>query len=158
MIANDSRSPEKNHQPRASSMGSAMAILLVATIVFVVVNGPSSDASDRNSAESSFDASAFLSGVQRYNNSADFRRGEASAFMGGVELDFRDAEMQGSQATLDVTAIMGGINLRVPRTWTVINHVTPILGGVEDHTHHGDNEKKLFLEGTVVMGGLEIKN
>jgi hypothetical protein len=40
----------------------------------------------------------------------------------------------------------------------VVNHVTPILGGVDDHTRPTDSNKRLVIEGTVVMGGLDIKN
>ena len=38
--------------------------------------------------------------------------------------------------------------------------IQPILGGVSDRTTapKGGSEKNLVLEGTVVMGGLEVKN
>jgi hypothetical protein len=39
-----------------------------------------------------------------------------------------------------------------------VNRVTPVLGGVEDRTRSGDGSKRLIVEGTVVMGGLNITN
>jgi hypothetical protein len=39
-----------------------------------------------------------------------------------------------------------------------VNRVTPIMGGVEDHTHPTDSTRRLVIEGTVLMGGLDIKN
>ena len=78
--------------------------------------------------------------------------------MGGVQLDFRDATMEGNEARIDVTAVMGGVDIRIPRSWTVVNHVTPVMGGVQDHTRSTDGNKRLVIEGTVLMGGLKIKN
>jgi hypothetical protein len=53
----------------------------------------------------------------------------------------------------------GGIELKVPETWTVINKVTPFMGGVDDKTHQpATSEHRLTIRGLVVMGGIEIKN
>jgi predicted membrane protein len=154
----DNNNKPYQKQYRGSSLGPSVVILVIAVIVFLTFNNSGSDASERNSSDSSLSATAFLGGSERYNNSPSFRRGDASAIMGGVQLDLRDAVMEGNRATLEVSAIMGGIDIRVPRDWTVVNHVTPILGAVKDTTRSGDANKKLFLEGTVLMGGLEIKN
>ena len=158
----NSKAPQKTHERRTTDgfMGTTVAILIVATIVFFVVNGPQSNASNRgiSTRESNFTSTAVLGSIERRNSSSAFRGAEASAFMGGVNLDFRDATMEGDEARIEVSAIMGGIELRIPRTWTVINRVTPVLGGVEDHTRSADSNKRIVIEGTVFMGGLEIKN
>jgi predicted membrane protein len=137
-----------------------VGIIILALIVFFFVNGPGSHGSDRKgtSTDSNFNESAVLGGVDRANNTQNFRSGEASAFMGGINLDLRDAAMEGSEATIHITAVMGGVDIRIPKTWTVVNHVTPVMGAVDDHTSSGDGEKKIIIEGTVVMGGLDIKN
>ena len=90
--------------------------------------------------------------------SQEFGGGEATAIMGGVEIDCTKASMQ-KPATLHVFAVWGGIELFVPADWTVINNVMPIMGGVEDKTVPPLNRDKcLVLEGYVVMAGVEIKN
>jgi hypothetical protein len=149
---------EKRYERRRRDayLGPSVAIIIVALIVFFAINGRDSSASNRNTG--TFSSTAVLSGVKHTSGSEAFRGGDASAWLGGVELDFRDATMEGSEATVEVTAVMGGIDIRVPRNWTVVNHVTPILGGVDDHTHPSDSNKRLVIEGTVVMGGLDIKN
>ena len=76
---------------------------------------------------------AILSGVNRGNNSPAFRGGDLTAVMGGCEIDLRQAAINGD-ATIDVFAMWGGIEIRVPGNWTVAFHVTPDLGGVEDKT------------------------
>jgi|RhiMetdeSRZDD1v2_1073273.scaffolds.fasta_scaffold33175_2 predicted membrane protein len=163
MTIDDMSKPQQKRYERRTSdsfLRTIALILIAAAVVFLVVNGPESNASNRESLpnEPTFSSTAFLGGIERRISALDFRDAEASAFMGGVKLDFRDAEMEGNEAEIDVSAIMGGIEIRVPRTWTVINHVTPIMGGVEDHTHSTDGNKRLVIEGTVLMGGLTIKN
>jgi Cell wall-active antibiotics response 4TMS YvqF len=161
MTTEDNTKPQqKRYERKHSSFGATVLILLAATVVFFVVNGPETNASGREilTDESTSTNRAVLSGIERRISSPDFRAAEASAFMGGVKLDFREATMEGDEARIDVSAIMGGIDIRVPRNWNVINRVTPIMGGVEDHTYSADGNKRVVIEGTVFMGGLEIKN
>lgn len=104
-------------------------------------------------------ALAIMSGVERVNASRDFRGGDLTAVMGGCEIDLRQASMAGGEAAIDVFAMWGGIELRVPESWTVVNEVLPIMGGVEQKTRaSAGGGPRLIVRGTVVMGGVEIKN
>lgn len=105
-----------------------------------------------------FSKISVFSRVDGHNVSSVFRSAKATAVMGSVGLDFRDATMEGSEATIDVTTIMGGIEIRVPQTWTVINRVTAVMGGVSDHSRAKDGNKRIIIEGNVLMGGVDIKN
>ena len=58
-------------------------------------------------------ATAVMSGNNLSVVSQDFRQGEVTAVMGGIEIDFRQACMQ-SEATLRVLAVMGGIAITIP--------------------------------------------
>ena len=104
------------------------------------------------------DASAMLSGIVLKSDSQDFQGGSVSSVMGGVEIDLRQAAIV-TEARLHLSIVMGGVELRVPRDWSISVLCTPILGGVEDKTippmHPG---KRLVLDGSVVMGGIEITN
>ena len=104
-------------------------------------------------------AIAILSGVQRANSARNFRGGEMTAFMGGCAIDLRQAAING-EAVLDVFAMWGGIEISVPENWTVIDRVTPIMGGVEDSTRAPGIPQghTLIVRGVVVMGGIEVKN
>ena len=104
-------------------------------------------------------AIAVLSGVNRGSNSTAFRGGELTAFMGGVEVDLRNAAINGD-AVMDVFAMWGGIAIRVPENWTVIGKVTPLMGGFDDQTRAPQvaTTHRLTLRGMVIMGGVEIKN
>jgi predicted membrane protein len=79
--------------------------------------------------------------------------------MGGCEIDLRNAQING-EAAIDVFAMWGGIEIRVPENWTVIGRVTPLMGGFEDHTRapQAASAHRLIVRGMVIMGGVEIKN
>ena len=114
----------------------------------------------RADANSTIETFVMWAGVDRKNNSQDFRGGEISAVMGGCELDLRDASIAEGVATMDLFALWGGIEIMVPGDWTVENRVSAILGGVEDSrkTVGSDPKKRLVLKGAAVMGGIEITN
>lgn len=103
---------------------------------------------------------SMLSGVKRIITSKEFRGGEISALMGGCEIDLREAEMKGNEAHIDVNIIMGGVEIRVPLGWSVSVQATPIMGGVEDRTYPAKEgiSKLLIISGTIIMGGIEVKN
>jgi predicted membrane protein len=109
--------------------------------------------------DATVNAIAVLSGVNRGSNSPAFRGGELTAFMGGCEIDLRQAAIHG-EAIIDVFAMWGGIEIRVPENWSVIGRVTPLMGGFDDATRapQGVTAHKLIVRGVVLMGGVEVKN
>lgn len=102
---------------------------------------------------------ALMSGVTRKIVSQEFRGGELSAMMGGVEIDLRGAKLAGGSAVIEVFVWWGGIDMRVPEGWTVANEGLAVMGAIEDSTKvAGDGHNTLIIRGLVVMGGVEIKN
>jgi predicted membrane protein len=115
------------------------------------------------SGQDKIDLSMVFGGGEFRYDSKTFRGGSISAVMGGGSIDLREAEMAENEMILDVFAMMGGIELMVPRHWTVIMQATPILGGMENKTTastelSGKPAKRLVVNGTVIMGGIEVKN
>jgi len=112
------------------------------------------------SSNSTFSATAILGGVERRNNSQDFRGGSATAFMGGCEIDLRAANITPpNEPVIEVFAMWGGVEVRVPPDWTVMSQVDPIMGGFEDATEQPKEEtKRVWVRGTVIMGGVEVRN
>lgn len=104
-------------------------------------------------------AVAVLGGVERSNGSPDFRGGELTAFMGGCEIDLRSADIQSGDAVINLFAMWGGIDLRIPESWTVVIEGMALMGALVDKTHHpADSSKRLVLRGLALMGGVEVKN
>ena len=134
-------------------------LVLVAVGVRILTHAMSDPAPPVEATESAESCHAFLGSVERRNRSANFRGGSASAFMGGVNLDLTKADIAGDRAVIRVFAMMGGIEIRIPEEWTTEVRIAPMLGGVEDKTRGpAAATKRLVLQGTVLMGGVEIRN
>ena len=104
-------------------------------------------------------AFALLSGTEHKSNAPDFRGGDVTAIMGGVKIDLRQAGMKSGEAVIDIFAMWGGVEIIVPRDWTVVVQGTPILGAYEDKTDQTQaSGPRLVIRGIVLMGGCEIKN
>ena len=98
-------------------------------------------------------------GVQDRVTAQDFRGGEAVAVFGGIDLDLREAALAEGRADLEVTAIFGGVQLRVPPGWRVNLRNVTLLGGTEQSRQQPapeDTTGELTITGTVMFGGLEI--
>jgi predicted membrane protein len=91
--------------------------------------------------------------------SQDFRGGDLVAFMGGFDIDLREANIAGDQAVINVTALMGGGVLRIPENWAVSMQVGAFMGGHTLKTHENAQiTKTLVIKGLAIMGGIEVRN
>jgi len=110
----------------------------------------------------SLNESAVFSGGKRRIVSPDFRGGEVSCIFGGFDIDLRKAGIAGDSAVLIVNAVFGGCDIKVPEYWDVVMEVSAVFGGCDDHTTHPDptlpGVKKLYLRGSAVFGGIDVKN
>jgi len=133
-------------------------VLIGSYLIWQAIQGPT--AGRERDADSTFSALAIMAGVNRKVNALDFRGGEATAVMGGCKLDLRDARIEAGEATIDVFAFWGGIEVLVPEGWVVVNQILPVLGGADDRTRPaaGPSPKRLVLRGMCVMGGVEVKH
>ena len=108
---------------------------------------------------------AMFGGIQRRMHTSSFRGGSIVAVFGGVEVDFRSADIEGEEAVVYVEAIFGGIELKVPERWKVVFQGQSIFGGYSDETRPplADGlgtapQKTLILQGKAVFGGIHVKN
>ncbi|MCR3921166.1 MAG: cell wall-active antibiotics response protein, partial [Firmicutes bacterium] len=75
---------------------------------------------------------AIMGGVERGKNAPwQLESGSYVAFMGGIELDLRHAIIPEGETLLDLTAVMGGVDIRVPANLPVMGDGFAVLGGVE---------------------------
>ncbi len=142
-----------------------LATLLVifgAAIAWRGIRGPAPGESSRaETARDHISAMAFMGGYGPKCTSQQFRGGDVSVLMGGIEMDLRQSSIAPqTSAVLDVFVMWGGVEIRVPDDWTVELRGTPILAGFEDKTRPtpGPIEKRLIVRGVAIMGGIEIKN
>jgi len=74
---------------------------------------------------------AFLGGIE-VGGPAPWKleSGSYFAFMGGIDMDLTAAEIPDGETILDLTAIMGGIDVKIPPGLAVVYEGTAILGGI----------------------------
>ena len=112
------------------------------------------------SSASDFSAVALLGSQARHIGSQEFVGGEATAIMGGCDIDLRDAAIADPPAEISVYAFWGGVEIKVPEGWRIDIRGAAILGAMEDHTRERvtDSDQVLVIRGLALMGGVEVKN
>ena len=105
--------------------------------------------------------STLMGGTTKKIFSKNFEGGQLNCVMSGSQIDLTEADLA-ENAGLNVFVLMGGIELKLPKEWNVQIDVLPIMGGVNDQITKFpesvvDRDKKFYLTGNVVMGGIEIK-
>ena len=118
---------------------------------------PDAAGNDRHNQVHTF---AMWAGSTLKNESQDFRGGDLSAVMGGIDLDLRGSRTTSPTVVLDVFAWWGGVDIRVPPDWRVVSEVLPLMAGYEDKSRPAEGEPAttLLIRGVVIMGGIEVKN
>jgi predicted membrane protein len=115
--------------------------------------------------QSTVHAVAVFGGSERTISSQNFRCGKATSIFGGIELNFRDADIEGEEALIEINCIFGGVEIRVPDTWHVHSRSLPVFGGYTDKTRASKatdqptlKRKTLVITGMVLFGGIDIRN
>ncbi|MCR1899470.1 cell wall-active antibiotics response protein [Irregularibacter muris] len=111
---------------------------------------------------------AFMGGVDRGKAKWVLKNDTYTAIMGGIELDLRWAEIAEGETNIQLTAIMGGIDVIVPSDITVHCTGNVVLGGLDllDRSTGGlvsslqadqiGNTKVVNIQCNVALGGIEI--
>ncbi|MGH9414111.1 MAG: LiaI-LiaF-like domain-containing protein [Terriglobales bacterium] len=123
--------------------------------------GATESAGGGSTTEEKLEGFAIFGGYQRRINSQQFRGGHVEAIFGGVQIDLRRAEIDGNEARVDVSAVFGGVELRVPERWIIEMRGQPLLGGFSDETHQDmpqPGAKRLIITGFAMFGGVVVKN
>lgn len=106
-----------------------------------------------------YTATAVMAGNTLLVGSQEFGGADLVAVMGGCDLELGGAGKPAHDITINVLAFWGGIEIRVPHGWRIVNRVSPILGGFEDKTSQSqENAPRVIVRGTAIMGGVEVKN
>ncbi|MCE7082123.1 DUF1707 domain-containing protein [Streptomyces sp. ST2-7A] len=101
---------------------------------------------------------AVLGGAERQGRWRVGGRVNAVAFLGGVELDLTQALFERQVVTLNVTAVLGGVEIKVPENVTVRGSGTGVLGGfsMREHESSDPNAPVLVIRGLAVLGGVDV--
>jgi predicted membrane protein len=93
--------------------------------------------------------------------SKNFKGGDVTNIMGGAELNFYHADINGV-VVLEVVQIFGGTKIIVPPSWEVVTEMAAVFGGIDDKRSLTqvlpDKSKVLVIKGTSIFGGIDIRN
>lgn len=106
------------------------------------------------------DVTAIFGGVKKNVLTKQLKGGEIVTFMGGADINLTQTDFQG-KVIIDCFNMFGGTKLIVPADWDVQSQVVAIFGGVDDKrppVASVDPNKVLFLDGTCLFGGVEIRS
>jgi hypothetical protein len=104
---------------------------------------------------------AFMGGVARKGSWIIPRHFKVWAFMGGAEIDLREARFAPGVTEVDVTAFMGGVEIIVPFGVRVETLGAAFMGGFEASAGDADaldpSQPVLRVTGLAIMGSVDIK-
>jgi hypothetical protein len=104
---------------------------------------------------------AIMGGAMREGNWVPARKTKIWALMGGVELDFREAQFAAGVTEINIRAMMGGVHIVVPPNLAVEMDGSAIMGGFDSSARapaHLDPERPLLrVTGLAMMGGVHIE-
>jgi len=116
---------------------------------------------DDNSVPGELDITTVFREDRRRVTDHNFSGGRITCVFGGAKLNLLDAALDGGEATLDVTAVFGGVSIRIPDSWIVDVQTTNLFGGVDDDRSPpspGTAAGRLTITGTCLFGGLELES
>jgi len=137
-------------------------LMLVKRISWNINQSSSSQfSSDQFSTEWIHEAAIFSGGKRRIKG--EFKGAKLDCIFGGFDINMRQAAISADSAELEINAIFGGAEIKVPENWEVVMRGTGIFGGFGDETAHPDpaaypNPKRLIVKGSAIFGGVEVKN
>ncbi len=137
------------------------AILIFIGLSLLFGNGKKkSKPEDKNEKDNYISGFAVFSGFNRKVTSKSFRGGNIFAIFGSSEMDLREAKLNPNGADMEITAVFGGVELRLPEEWNVEVNSTAIFGGVENiyRSEDQEEEKTVRISATAIFGGVKIKN
>lgn len=102
---------------------------------------------------------AIMSGARRKGVWEPLERLRVLSLMGGVELDFREAEFLDGVTEVVVLAVMGGVAIVVPPGVDVESDGVGLMGEFTHLTHRSPHPDSpvLRIRGFSLMGGVSVK-
>lgn len=146
--------------------GDFWPLILILVGIFIIKNAVWTGAKKTPTSSDYINLSLMLGGGDFKYSTPNLKGGKVTAIMGGGSIDLREADIKEEGVFIEATAIMGGVDIIVPRNWIVTVQGSPLLGGYDNKTSSPANGisggdkvvKQLLIKGTVIMGGIEIKN
>lgn len=96
--------------------------------------------------------------------SKDLIGGQISSVFAGLEIDLTKAEMTSDGATIELNSVFSGVEIIVPKSWSVKVVAKSIVGAIENYLENDENKDQeestkpvLTIKGVAIFSGVEIK-
>lgn len=104
---------------------------------------------------------SFFSDNKQVMLTSNFLGGTITSVFGSTHINFLQADIQ-RPVVLDTFQLFGSTKIIIPPHWQVSSNVASIFGELDDRRPlmeiTTDNNKKIYVTGTSIFGGLTIKN
>lgn len=93
----------------------------------------------------------------RFDNEI-FRGAELTAVFGGIKCDLRNAVFEGD-TVINACCIFGGADILLPDNVNIKVNSNSLFGGIDNKKHQNskDNQYTVYLNGTCIFGGVDVK-
>ena len=99
---------------------------------------------------------AVFSGTELNFDDVVFDGADLIAVFGGVECDLRHAIID-RDCVINVLTVFGGAEIYLPKDVNVVTNVSCAFGGVDSPTSNSDAKHTIYIQGTCVFGGVDVK-
>jgi hypothetical protein len=144
---------------RGSSLLRALLLVAIASVVGQLVAKRMTFGDESSDA---FRLAAVGGGKEFKSRATALRSASALAVVGGVEIDLREATLDPGGATLEVTAVLGGIEVTLPSGWAVDIENHAKMAGVEtrltESADHPEGAPTLHVTINAWFGGVEVRD
>jgi hypothetical protein len=107
---------------------------------------------------------AIFGGSKRQVQERPFLGASMTACLGGCELDLRHSDIPpGGEAVIELFALLGGHEIRIPDHWAVVSQVTSIGAGLDDKrgiaipAAAATAPPRLIVRGVLILSGVTIQ-
>lgn len=96
-------------------------------------------------------------GSIKYINSEKFEQADLGCSFGSMKVYFDNAKLNNGRGIVRIDASFSGVELYIPKTWTVENRVNISFAGVDEKNRNmGNSDNILTIVGSASFAGVEI--
>lgn len=107
--------------------------------------------------EDDVDCKVSFGASSKYLHSASLRKASLGCSFGALKVFFDNTQLHPDGADIYIDCSFSGMELYIPKSWKVVDHMLVTLGGVDEKNHHGElSGPVLTLTGKVSFGAVEI--
>lgn len=98
---------------------------------------------------------ATFSGQKLAFDGEEFKGAKLNAIFGGIDLDLRNVVLK-QDVAVEVCAVFGGVDIKVPKGVTVKVQSNSIFGGVSNKVNNKDGNPTIYVKAMCIFGGCDI--